>query len=300
MVRQVIAGVLVFGSVGGVLGLTGCASTHKAGWEGIDYAEAAKVPREKGLENLREAQELWKKRDDRGSLEQALKKLETFAAIHPDHQEALTLLARGYYLLADGHEEQVPEKLKLWETGAAWGDRALACNEGFRAKVVEQKLPVEEALDTLKGSDVAPLYWSAVNLGKWAKTTGFTTGVKYRGKIVAMVTKVQELDSKFFHGAAPRYFGTYYASIPSFAGGSLEKSIEAYNKSLAAEKNYFATHVLLAENYATKKGDRELFLKHLRFVVENKPESLPDVAPEQRLEQRKAKKLLAEVDERFQ
>ena len=63
--------------------------------------------------------------------------------------------------------------------------------------------------------------------------------------------------------------------------------------------NYFGTHVLIADTLAPKKGDKAMFKKHLEFVINGKPEVLPDLVPEQIVEQRKAKKMLEKMAEYF-
>ena len=58
--------------------------------------------------------------------------------------------------------------------------------------------------------------------------------------------------------------------------------------------------LFIADYWAKKKGDKELFIKNLNKVLKMNPNRVRAIAPENRIEQRKAKKkLLAQIDELF-
>lgn len=277
--------------------LNGCASSRKIGWE--DTSEKVEISAAEKSQLMRDAKRLWNTRHIRADLEAALEKFSAVARSGDSEYEALVFLTRGYYLLADAHEEQMDQKKKLWETSVAWGEKGMALNEGFRKAVVEEKKSVTEALPLLGKEQIDALYWAAASLGKWAKNSGIATTLKYKNQIRAMVERVQALNDKFFYGAVYRYWGTFYAVAPGFAGGSMEKSLENYQKSLKLANNYLGTHVLYAENYLSRKGDKENFKKELNFVLDTKPETIPELVPEQLLEKRKAKLMLENIDEYF-
>lgn len=248
---------------------------------------------------MTEAKTLWEKRDNKESLEQCLKLLEEVVAAEPNNYEALVYLSRGNYLLADGHYDDEKNKLNYWQVGLSYGEKALATNKDFYKKTVEEKVAVEEALDTLTKNEVEAIYWTAVNLGKWSKLTGVLKAMKYKAKVQKLVKKVEELNPEFFFGAVHRYWGTYYAVAPFFAGGSLEKSLEQYTKTLQIANNYLGSHVLFAENYAVKKGDKELFKKELEFVLNADVNAVPEIRAENAIEKKKAEKLLSKMNEVF-
>jgi tetratricopeptide (TPR) repeat protein len=295
LVFRRVAAVLAFAWVG--IHFSGCAAFRKSGWDASSSTSDASIAEAK--KKIAQGLGHWAKRDQKAELEKALKLFEEAAEADPTNLDNLVLLTRGFYLMADTHIADTDERKKVWDQGTAWGERALATNEGFRKKVKDEGQNVEDALDTLTKREVPALYWTAVNLGKWAKLSGLGTMLKYKNRIKMMVERVEALDALYFHGAVPRYWGTYYAVAPSFAGGSMEKSLKYYKQSLELAPTYFGTHVLYAENYATRKSDRELFRKHLDIVLKGKPESLPGLEPEQRLEQIKAKKMLETMEEFF-
>jgi hypothetical protein len=276
--------------------LTGCATSRETGWQ--DRQTSVSMTDAEVKRAQAEADAGWAKRDDRSSLLAALQTLEKLAGARPQDTANLTRLARGFYLLADGHTTEVQEKKRLWEVGASWGERALAVNPAFRKLVVDEKKPVEDALGAVTKDQVAALYWSAVNLGKWAKHSSLGTQLKYKGRIRKMIERVGELEPDFFHGAVPRYWGTFYAVAPGIAGGDMNKAWEKYQESVAKAPQYLETRVLIAENYAVKKEDRKLFRSELEAVLKADPK-VAELAPENTIAKRKAKDMLARIEEMF-
>ena len=67
----------------------------------------------------------------------------------------------------------------------------------------------------------------------------------------------------------------------------------------AALKEAFAGIDGFREYYAVKAEDKELYTKLLNEVKAADPNVLPDLLPEQKMEQAKAERMLAETDEVF-
>jgi hypothetical protein len=114
-----------------------------------------------------------------------------------------------------------------------------------------------------------------------------------------MIQKVQQLDASYFHHAADRYWGVYYAVAPSFAGGDVNKSIQHFDRSYKNSPSYLGTLVLKGEFYATKKGDQKLFTKLLKQVVSKKLNPKDPLYPDNKVQQNRAQFLLTQVDELF-
>ena len=277
--------------------LGGCATSRTAGWNQAEKASSLDPKESKALQQ--EAKKNWDKRDDKEKLSAALAAYEKLIKSDPNDYASLAFLSRGYYLLADGHTDNMEEKKRLWEMGVGFGERAMATNQAFKEKMLANGGKVEEALDVLTKDQIDGIYWTAVNLGKWGKNSGIATVLKYKSRIKMMINRVGELDKNYFFGAFDRYWGAYYAIAPGFAGGDIKKSLESFEKSVKTEKNYLGTYVLVAELYATKKGDKELFKEKLNYVLKAKTDVVPAIAPENVIEQRKAKKLLADMDNLF-
>ena len=276
--------------------LTSCATSRIAGWNKIFGGKA--LSKTELSKEMRVAKKHWAKRDNKESLLKSLSSFEKIANSNNSY-EAMAYLSRGYYLLADGHLENMDDKKKNWEIGITWGEKAMATNPEFKKRVIDNGEKIEDVLQYLDKGQIEAIYWTAVNLGKWGKNSGIATVLKYKAQIKNMINRVGALDKNFFYGAFDRYWGAYYAVAPGFAGGDMDKSIKSFNSAVKTEKNYLGNYVLIADYWAKKKGDKDLFIKNLNKVLKMNPNRLRAIAPENRIEQRKAKKLLAQIDELF-
>lgn len=278
--------------------LHGCATKRTAGWDQDGAKTSLSTKEERSL--LLKAKKHWAKRHKKEQLLAAIQTYEKLLSAKPGFYVGMVYLTRGYYLLADGHTDEMEQKLKHWESGISWGEKAMATNEAFKDAVSREEEPetVEQALKHLTKDQMGAIYWTAVNLGKWGKNQGIATILKYKGQIKAMVKKVESFDPDYFFSSPDRYWGAYFAVAPSFAGGDLDKSLERFQKGIKKNPGYLGTRVLFAELYATKKGDKELFKKQLNIVLKAKLKKTPYL-PENILERRKAKKLLTKMEELF-
>jgi hypothetical protein len=279
-----------------VLLLTSCATSRTAGWDQettsmtLDKAQKDKL--------YKKALKHWKMRHHKEELEKSLAAWEMLNQAEPANYEYLTYLTRGYYFLADAHYDKMKTKKKYWEVGTSWGEKALATNNKFK-KLIAQGTAPEDAVHTLTKKEIEALYWSAANLGKWAKNSGIATTLKYKSRIRNFIKRVEQLDEKYFYGAAHRYWGAYYAVAPAFAGGDMKKSLKSFKKALRISPKYLGTYVLYAQMYDTKKGDKAGFKKRLNKVINTSDDIDKSILPENIVEKRKAEKLLANMDELF-
>lgn len=273
----------------------GCAS-RDAGWDTKTQTISMSAGEVKTVRE--EALRLWSGRVEQDTLEEALSKLELLHAADPNDLETLIFLTRGYYFLADSHIENGEMKKRNYEKAASFGEKAMATNKKFKEKVSSGK-SVEESLDTLTAKEVPAIYWTAASLGKWAKASGIAAALKYKTRIKAMVERVEKLKPDYFFGAAPRYWGGFYAVAPSFAGGDMKKSRANFEKSLKIAPEYQGTKVLMAEVYWTKQDNKKEFEKTLREVLSSNYDRHPQIGPENILEKRKAEKLLEKMDDLF-
>jgi hypothetical protein len=288
----------------------GCATSYNAKWS--ETAKAPMTPAPAVAEKLEaaatpvlsaeaEGDLLWKERGDQAKLEQALAKWEEAAKTTLTAPLA-TKLSRGHYLLGDGYlalAGNTEGRDAEYQKGLDWATTALkiAAPEFAAARAAEK--PHAEAVKLVGPNAIDAMYWFATNLGKWAASKGFTTRLRYKDDIKATMVRVKELDEGFFYAAPWRYFGGFEAVTAGLAGGSLEKSEENFKKSLELAPNYLGTKVLWADYLCVKKGDRATFEKLLGEVLAADAAIDPAIAPENRLEQAKAKKLLAEIDDKF-
>ncbi len=276
------------------LSLTGC-KTYKSGLSGASTSGTATA--EPG--SFEEITGMWESdRTSAAALDAIIGKLETFTAANSDHQEALILLSRALYFRADGFTEDVEEKKALWERGVTVGEAAMSADASFKARIDKGEKP-SEAVTALQKDDQMAIYWTATNLGKWARASGFSTLVKYKGYVAKMMTHCLALDETAYYAGPVRYWGAFYAVAPGFAGGDMNKSREFFEKAKSMNPEAFSTYVLYADTYAVKSQDRELFDSLLKYVLETPSDVIPELVPEQDVEKKKAQALMDSAAEKF-
>lgn len=273
---------------------TSCAS-RTAGW--LKSSDKISLSAKESKELKDSAMQAWSKRHEKASLEKALAEFEKLAKSTDDNFDYLTYLTRGYYLLADAHYQKVDDKKKYWEIGTSWGEKAMATNTEF-AQAMQKDEKVEDHLDKLGKKEVPAMYWTAANLGKWAKNSGIATTLKYKNRIRTLVATVEKIQPDYFYAAAFRYWGGYYAVAPSFAGGSMPKSKKSFEKAIQMAPDYLGTKVLYAGLYMTKEGDKKGFKELLNEVLKAQPKD-KSIESENIIEKRKAKDMLDNMEDLF-
>ena len=109
-----------------------------------------------------------------------------------------------------------------------------------------------------------------------------------------MIEHLYKLDKNYYYGGPARWLGAYFAIAPGMFGGDMKKSKEMYDEALQMAPDYFATYVLMAENYASKIKDRQLYDQLLDKVLSSPADIILEIIPEQTVEQIKAQKLKEE------
>jgi TRAP transporter T-component len=287
-----------------VFALSACAAKRASGFdERVKHVQLEGPAQAQYDAAKRDADAAWVKREDVTQAQAALAKYKEAAGLKPDDWEAWTMASRAAYFIADGtlqfDETKRKEYLDLHNEGVTFAEKALAAYSSEFETRVRAGTKVEDAVDVIGEKGVAPLYWYATNLGKWSNAMGFATRLKNKDRIFKVITRVADLDSDYFYGAADRYFGAFYAIAPAFAGGDLDKSLEHFKKSTERYPYYLATHVLLAEFYFTKRQDKEAFKKELEFVLSVPDNAIPEVTAENKIEKAKAQRLMAKIDDLF-
>ena len=249
---------------------------------------------------LKEADALWDERVDVAKLEMALKKYEEAHTADPANRHALVRLTRGWYFYGDGHAKEKDVKIERWGQAIEWGAKCLALNEEFATKVNEGEKEKDAVGSTTK-DDVPCLYWTASSLGKWGKNQGLAKTLKHLPTVKAYMSRTEELDPEYYHYGPARYWGAYYAALPSFAGQDLDKSKEYFDKAIEGAPYYLPTQALRAEFWAVPAQDAKQFKMDLEAVVAADANAMPDkmVTPENTLEQKKAEELLGKMNEFF-
>jgi tetratricopeptide (TPR) repeat protein len=287
--------------------VVGCGTTREAKWDEDAAAKPAAAAEpdaaDKAAGLVAAGDEAWMQRADKGQLEAAIAKYEEAAAIAPS-PELFTKLSRAHYFLGDGHYGLAGDaegRDAHYTKGLDWAERSLKLGAPEFVADMKNGAKFKEAIKKAPKDSVPAMYWYSTNMGKWASAKGFATILRYKDDIKATMDHVMALDPNFFHAAPFRYFGAFEARTAGIAGGSLEESEKNFKKAVELAPNYLATKVLWAEYLCVKQkeGGRETFEKLLNEVISADPATVAELEPENRVEQEKAKKLLARTDELF-
>ncbi|MBX3272017.1 MAG: hypothetical protein KF729_17255 [Sandaracinaceae bacterium] len=298
--RRAIAVAIVLG----LGGIPGCGGSYESAWDeptGTDRPQSAEAVSQRE-QLIAQGDEAWQGRDDPDRIRAAIAAWEQATELDGNDHQTWVKIARAYYFLSDGHLRFSDESqmMETYQRGIRAAERALRALSPEFAQAMAAGQPAEGAVANLQANAVPALYWRATNLGKWARLDSFATVLSFKDEIRAMMTRCMELDRGFFFAGPDRYFGAFFAIAPTYAGGDLALSRQHFDESLRQFPNYFGTHVLYAEELAVKLQDRAMYIEHLNLVINGDPESLPEAAPENRVEQRKARAALERVDELFE
>ncbi|MEM9194238.1 MAG: TRAP transporter TatT component family protein [Myxococcota bacterium] len=282
-----------------------CGAGRHAAWERTATPQTmSDLGDLRGPASLDRAAELWAERQDEAALRSAIVHWEAAARNSPEDPEIWVRLARAYYFLGDGHLSFAPEReadmVTAYEIAVDRAERALMALSPDFALRMQSGAQMADAIRILDEDAVPALYWRSAALGRWGIHRGFATVLGYKDEIRAVMQRCVELDGDYFHAGPHRYFGAFYARVPSFAGGDLERSQEHFDRALQTGPSYLGTRTLLAAEYAVRQGDRSLFEAHLQAVIDADVDAAPDVRPENLIEQRRARVLLALADDLFE
>lgn len=236
----------------------------------------------------------WEKRVDPEEARLAHLFLSRVHHIDPLNSEVTALYSRacqylGYYIEVDPARQ---DSLYLEGMTIAW--EVLQGTTFFRSIFQEAEgdsiAKSISALEIVPGEFVPILYWWIANYSRFLVNKTVIERLKSRELIETALHRILALDGNYFYGGPHRIFGGIYARIP---GVELSHSYAYFDQSIKNNPNYLGTYVLRARYLHTKAGNREQFIRDLNYVINADPTLIPEVMPENLLEQEKARLLLA-------
>jgi hypothetical protein len=281
-----------------------CGSTRETAWDTTsESTQLDDTTQKKVVQLLETANAAWANRGDQAQAKAAVDAWSAATDLDPKNAGALTDLSHAIYYYADCFLRPDEENPKLYKDthgeGTKAAERALsALSPAFAAKMASGER-IEEAISVLNADAVPALYWRSSNLGRWATLESFATLLSYKDEIRAVMEFCLDGDPLYWYQGPDRYFGIFYAKAPSFAGGDMKKSAAHFNVAIDAHPNYFGTRILMAEEWAVKEDNRPLFEELVKYVLKGDVNSIPAIIPENQCEQRKAKKLMEDIDDTF-
>jgi hypothetical protein len=115
----------------------------------------------------------------------------------------------------------------------------------------------------------------------------------------AFVERAVTLDETYFEYGGLTFLGAIASAMPESSGGDPERGRELFERALAGtSRTFFQVQLQYARSYAVTIGDRTLFIRLLREVIDG-GDPRPEVRLANRLARRSAIRLLRRVDEFF-
>ena len=232
-----------------------------------------------------------------------LKLVETLIVAEPANRDLRRLAAEGF---AGGAflfiEDSDPARAKgLYLRGRDHALAALALKPRFAGLAAKNLDEFQTALKSATIDDVPDLFWAGAGWGGYVNLSkDDAAALAELPKVLALMTRVKELDESFHFAGADMFFGVYYASRPRILGGDPEKARAAFERAHKITKGkYLMTHVLNARWYAVAVQDRELFKQLLTKVVAVPGGELPESRLTDEAAKRKAGLLLEKTDDYF-
>lgn len=248
-----------------------------------------------------------------------LKTMEALLAEKPDDEGLLAALTSGFtsyafaFVQSDADAADLRGDLdaaragrdrakNLYLRARAYGLRALAeRHDGLDEKLLSGGDPgqVLRAIDD--ADDVQHLYWTAL-----AWTLAISNGKDDMGLVaelpvpVAMMERALAIDERWGEGAIHEFFVSYDATRTAAEGGGAESVRRHLDRALALSMNKkLGPRVSYAEGVLVQAQDRDEFTRMLEEVVAADPGEVPKYRLANVLAQRRAKLLLAHVDDLF-
>ncbi len=248
-----------------------------------------------------------------------LKTMEGVLEDKPRHEGLLTALAASFtqygyaFVQMDADLDDLDGKLdaaraerdrarKLYVRARDYGVRGLDVRrEKLGASVRAGGAQAAGALAKAEKGDVPLLYWTA---SSWvlsiAANKGDMAAIAELPTPVAMMERALALDESWNDGAIHEFFVAYDATRSAAEGGGPDRVKAHLDRALALSMNKkLGPRVSFAEGVLVQRQDRDEFVRLLEEVVRADPGEVPRFRLANLIAQRRARALLAHVDDLF-
>ncbi len=243
----------------------------------------------------------WEKRVDPIQAKNGRLFLSKANRLEPANLMVAALYARTCYFIGYYIEEVPQQQDSLFLEGASAAWKILYESNSFQSVYQISKsdsaTAIIAAIESIPESFVPVLYWWTANFSRYLATKSVIERLNHRDLIETALHRILALEPDYFYGGPYRIFGGIFARIP---GVELSHSYTYFDQAIQSNPNYFGTYVLRAQYLHTKAGNKEYFIKDLEHVINTDPTIIPEVMPENLLEQEKAKQLLSQASLLFE
>lgn len=246
-----------------------------------------------------------------------IKMLEGMLLSDPGNRKLLAILSRsfanyslafvetGAWLLQQsdplGYRNELRRAQKFYSRGREYGLRALPDTGNFNDAFEKDLDDFKKHLKGYSKKDVSVLFWLAFN---WALEINLSlnkpSSIAELPYVVALMSRIMELDETYYYGGPHLFFGTYYAGRPKMLGGNPEKGKEHFEKAVSISKGKFLiAYLFYAKFYAIQTQNKKKFQELLNNILNAPADILPQENLANALAIDVAKKLSRKIDDFF-
>ncbi|MCX5908191.1 MAG: TRAP transporter TatT component family protein [Deltaproteobacteria bacterium] len=227
--------------------------------------------------------------------------IDGMAQSYPGNKDLLLALAQAYSAYAAVLEEDEQDRAAhLNEKAKRYALRALELTHPFKDTLGKPLDVFQKTLEETGKKDAPTLFWVGNIWGSWIAGSEGAEAMADLPWVEALIERVLQLDPGYYYGGAHLFKAILLSARPEQFGGNRKKAEEHFKKARAyGEGNFLMTDVYYAQYYARQTLDRDLFVSTLKRVLETPADIEPDLTLANTLAQRKAKKLMSQVDELF-
>lgn len=286
-----LCGVVVLAAASGCMSWT-------PGWEVRRAGAAGGDPSARRAEGDR----LFEAADSRESLLAALEAYRGALAVDPTDYATLSRACEAGTLLGAAYESGVAGKRRAYRQAIQLCEAAMATNSEFRALVVGGT-PIGTAAAALTAREADAMFFWVTAVSYYFKEClwGPAHLVHFRWMLRArdVLARLTEVAPETNGGGVDFTWGIYYLALPSSAGGDMEASRASFERATTAAPSSLLVRWGRAKYYATRTGDRALFVSDLEWVLAQDPHAAASPYPWNAYFQRDARELLAAADRLF-
>jgi hypothetical protein len=221
---------------------------------------------------------------------------------YPENRDLLLAGAQAYAAYASVLDEDEQDRAAvLSERAKQYALKALDLTPPFKGALGKPLEVFQKRLGETDKKQVPTLFWVGNIWAGWiAASTEGAAAMADLPWVEALMERALELDPGFYYGGPHLFKAILLSARPEQFGGNLKQAQEHFQKAMDYGRGKFLmTDVYYAEYYARQTLNRDLFVSTLKRVLETPAQVEPDLTLANTLAQRKAKKLLARVDEFF-
>ena len=220
---------------------------------------------------------------------------------NPENRDLLLAGAQAYAAYASVLDEDEQDRAAaLSDRAKQYALKALDLTPPFKDALGKPLEVFQERLGKTDKKQVPTLFWVGNIWAGWIASNEGAAAMADLPWVEALMERVLQLDPGFYYGGPHLFKAILLSARPEQFGGNLKKAQVHFQKALDyGQGKFLTTEVYYAEYYARQTLNRDLFVSTLKRVLETPAQVEPDLTLANTLAQRKAKKLLARVDEFF-